>query len=36
VETRRTTGERNIRRAELIYEAHLRELDEEEQGNRNG
>jgi hypothetical protein len=28
--------ERNIRRAELIYEAHLRELDEEEQGNRNG
>ena len=28
--------ERNIRRAELIYEAHLRELEEEEQGNRNG
>ena len=28
--------ERNIRRAERIYEAHLRKLGDEEQGNRDG
>jgi hypothetical protein len=28
--------ERNIRRAELIYQAHLRKLDEEERRNRDG